>query len=301
MQKISKLEFIIDKIKEKLEEESITLKQLSIQTKIELKYIEAIINKEFSKIPEGPYLKLFIRDICKEIGLEEEYNKIVNKLNNINQKEKENKEEKVKSYNVFYIAILSVFLVLFIIIYFVFNSNNNKDIFISQIDSIDIKTTKYDSLKNSLKDSLKVDSIKSIVDSTKKIDSLVLLKSQDTTINKKDEKKKPLKEWVDPKVPQISQYRLNKKYPQGIPIEICARGGTIKIKYITRGDFWWKVLKDGECIKFNLPKAVFIDIYNSYYAKVKYKGKEVNIDRGKYVRYVFGVISGIRTKIIYEQ
>jgi len=113
----------------------ISLKEIANQTKINIRFLEALENDRLDILPGTFFIKAIIREYAKSIGLEE--HAALNKYYEtslIQEKEQENEEKKVKSFSwfsknrakVFSYGILFVFLLLIPISYIFFFRKGEK-------------------------------------------------------------------------------------------------------------------------------------------------------------------------------
>ena len=65
---------MLEKIAEELHEarlkSGVTLQQMAVKTRVDIKFLEAIDKGDFNFLPE-PYVKAFIKDFAKMVGLDE--------------------------------------------------------------------------------------------------------------------------------------------------------------------------------------------------------------------------------------
>ncbi len=126
-----------ERLKEAREERDLTLNDIRDNTKIRVKYLQALEDEEYDIIPGTVYVKVFIKGYAEEVGLDgselvREYQEILDEKNRI-EKEKQEEEEE-KNDKAFFqnrllntIIIVVVLLVLAVVIYNVFLLNDSQN------------------------------------------------------------------------------------------------------------------------------------------------------------------------------
>ncbi len=313
-------------IKEVREEKSLKIENLSVSTKIPVKYIEALENQEYKKIPEGPYVKLYFSKILAELDIDLNNYKLKPSLNletteeeiPVSQFQEKDTKEKIQEIldakkevvkqieeDVFEEKQEQIIqkkespkgLILFVILIvlglgtFFF------------VDNLESKNEERDFLQKQKQDSIFVaDSLNRVKKELAIKDSLRAIEVADSIKLAEENFKKEFKEknadnrkkersmgWFDPAYKEINDKDFAKIYGNKLnpKISIKAVDGYVKIKLFSQKNKWWKKINFRDSLDLHIPEASSIHFYNCNLSEVSYKGEKVDFKKYSYAKYLF--------------
>lgn len=302
------LENFSELLKSVRKDKNISIDEISIKTKIQKDHIISIEEGHFDKIPPGPYLELFIRDIFNELNIDyKEYMETATpapKTDDAGDGSKYSFEEKPTTTNdvgttkyLNYVVAMGVLVLLFIV-YRIFMPAADRE------ELTPVIQQEQEVSQENFYDSAQVAKEPDSLEQPDSLKQATTQKQEPQVVEQQTQRPRlPItrrKEWTVPPGPQITEEQLKTRYATGNLVEISATRGEVWLKYITRYDFWWKILEKGDSISFRIDEAIVLEMFYPDNADLRYLGEPIEVGGAKYIRYVIGMHTGVTLREVYQ-